>query len=788
MARRLPVSPADARAIAKEAYIYGFPLVDSYRIQYSYFVDQSNPEFKGNWNEIHNIARVYTPADKTIQTPNSDTPYSTVGADLRAEPLVLTFPVIDKDRYFSAQFIDAFTFNFAYVGSRTTGNAGTTVLLAGPKWKAETPYGIDSMIRCETELALILYRTQLFGPNDIADVKRIQAGYKVQTLSRFLGKPAPAVTPINFVKPISATEERLSPDFFRILNFVLKFCPTHPSEIQLMNQFARLGIGGDFETFDVQALSPEIRKAVHDGIADAWREYEDTEKQVTTGALSSGDLVGSRDHLKGNYVYRMLAAVDGIYGNSREEAMYPLYLVDSSGQKLDGATGRYALRLAPGQFPPVNAFWSLTAYELPSRTLIANSLNRYLINSAMLPDLKHDTDGGLTIYIQREPPGKDKESNWLPAPNGPFFLAMRLYWPKPEASNGSWKQPVLQRADAKSPRVTQQVERGVMVVPVTADNFTRAETDRYFSVAVNQGGFGKFFHHREPMPIHKQDVVRANRDTLYSVAVFDLDAGPVTIVLPDAGSRFRSMMVIDEDQYALAVAYDAGSYSLSSEAVGTRYVLVAIRTLVDPSSPEDIQRVHALQNATTVEQKSSGRFYVPNWDPSSQKKVRDALITLGQTLPDSRRMFGTRYQVDAVRHLIGTAMAWGGNPEQEAMYLNVTPQKNDGVTTYRLSVKDVPVDGFWSISVYNAAGYFQPNKENAYTLNNITANKEKDGSVIIQFGGCDGRTRNCLPIMQGWNYMVRLYRPRPEILSGQWAFPVVQPLRQEIELPPGKTA
>jgi len=787
MARRLPLSPADARAIAKEAYIYGFPLVDSYRIQYSYFVDRSNPEYKGNWNEIHNIARVYTPDDKPIQTPNSDTPYSTLGADLRAEPLVLTFPGIEQRRYFSAQFIDAYTFDFAYVGSRTTGNGGGKVLLAGPNWKGEKPNGVGSVIKSETELALVLYRTQLFGPADIENVKKIQAGYQVQTLSQFLGRPAPTVSPIDFVKPLSATEERLSPEFFRLLNFVLKFCPTHPSEIDLMNRFAAIGIGGAFDNFDAKTLSPEIRNAIQDGIADAWREYEDTQKQVTMGALRSGDLVGSRDYLNGNYLYRMVAAVDGIYGNSKEEAIYPAYFVDSNGQKLDGVTGRYAMRIPPDQFPPVNAFWSLTIYGLPSRTLVANSLNRYLINSAMLPDLKRDTDGGLTIYVQRESPGTDKESNWLPAPNGPFFLAMRLYWPKPEALNGFWKQPALNRTDVKAQRVAQLVERGVTLVPVTADNFTRAESDMYFAVIANQGGFGKFFHHREPMPAEKQDVVRANRDTLYSAAIFDLDAGPVTITLPDAGSRFRSMMVIDEDQYALAVAYDPGSYSLSSEAVGTRYALVAIRTLVDPRSPDDIHRVHALQDAIQVEQKSSGRFYVPNWDQVSQKKVRDALITLGKTLSDSRRMFGTRYQVDTVRHLIGTAMAWGGNPEKEAMYLNVTPPKNDGVTPYRLTVKDVPVDGFWSISVYDKNGYFQPNKENAYTLNNLTAHKEKDGSVVVHFGGSD-KVANYLPIMQDWNYMVRLYRPQPEILSGQWTFPMAQPVRQDVEYPPAKTA
>jgi hypothetical protein len=314
-------------------------------------------------------------------------------------------------------------------------------------------------------------------------------------------------------------------------------------------------------------------------------------------------------------------------------------------------------------------------------------------------------------------------------------------------------------------------------VTVTADSFVRAETDMYFGAVVEEGGFGKFSHHREPIPIDQQHVIRVNRDTLYSAAVFDLDAGPVTITLPDAGTRFMSMQVIDEDHYVPSVTYDSGEHTLTREKIGTRYVAVAIRTLVDPDDPKDVQQVHALQDAIQVSQRSPGRFEVPTADPASQKRVRDALLALGATLPDTKQMFGSRDKVDPIRHLIGTAMAWGGNPEKEALYLNVTPTKNDGKTVHRLTVRDVPVDAFWSISVYNAEGYFQANKQNAYTLNSITARKSADGSVVVQFGGCDGgKVANCLPIVPGWNYLVRLYRPRPELLSGRWKFPEAQPV------------
>lgn len=312
-------------------------------------------------------------------------------------------------------------------------------------------------------------------------------------------------------------------------------------------------------------------------------------------------------------------------------------------------------------------------------------------------------------------------------------------------------------------------------VPVTIDNFIRAETDLYMGNIVKDGGLGKLIHRREPASIDNQTVIRLNRDTLYSSAVFDLNAGPVTVTLPDAGKRFMSLLVINEDHYAPAVFYGAGSHTFTKEKIGTRYVVFALRTLVNPADPKDVDRVHALQDAMKVSQKGTGAFEIPKWDAASQKKIRDALLVLSSTIPDFKKSFGTKGQVDPIRHLVATAAAWGGNPDKDATYLNVTPTKNDGTTIYTLKVKDVPVDAFWSVSVYNAEGYFQKNSYNAYTLNNLTAQRSSDGSIAIQFGGCDGKVPNCLPTTKGWNYTVRLYRPRAEILSGKWKFPEPQP-------------
>jgi hypothetical protein len=438
--------PADPRSIAKEAYIYGFPLVDSYRIQYSYFVDKNGPEYKGAWNEVHNTARVYTPEDKAIQTPNSDTPYSFVGADLRTEPLVLSVPEVGKKRYYSLQFIDMYTFVFAYVGSRATGNAPGNYLLAGPAWKGEIPPGVKSVIRCETEFAFVLYRTQLFNPSDIDNVKKIQAGYKVQPLSQFLKVAAPSPAPkIDFLKPLTPAEQRTSPAFFKVLDFILKFCPTDPSERAMMARFAEIGVGPG-KTLQPDSLSPGMKAALIGGMQDAWKYFAEYKAaELDTGKKAAADAFGTRAFLNGRYIDRMAAAVLGIYGNAKQEAIYPAYFLDSAGQKLNGAN-RYTLNFKPDELPPVNAFWSLTLYELPASLLYANSLNRYLINSPMLPELTRDADGRITLYVQHVDPGTDKTPNWLPAPEGPFFAILRLYWPKPAALNGEWTAPAMVRS------------------------------------------------------------------------------------------------------------------------------------------------------------------------------------------------------------------------------------------------------------------------------------------------------------------------------------------------------
>lgn len=432
-----------ARAIAKEAYLYGFPMVDSYRVQSSYFIDTSSPEYKGPWNEVHSVARVFTPADVAIQTPNSDTPYSMLGADLRTEPLVLMVPPIEKNRYYSLQFIDGYTYNFAYLGSRTIGNDGGVYLLAGPEWRGEKPEGITEVIRSDTDFALVIYRTQLLGPDDLGNVEKIQSGYIAQPLSTFLKTSPPAPAPaIDWPAPLTPAEQKTSLRFFDLFDSQLSVAPVMPSEKDVRARIASVGLTGD-GTFDSGKLGPEIAEAFKAGMADAWAEFDalKTDK-IDTGQVTAGQLFGTKEQLNGNYLYRMAGAVLGIYGNSRQEALYPALSTDSDGAPLTG-TDKFTLTFPPGQLPPVNAFWSVTMYKLPESLLVDNPINRYLINSAMVPDLVKNPDGGLTIYVQNSPPEPGKAANWLPAPTGPFTVIMRLYWPRPEALDSSWQPPKL---------------------------------------------------------------------------------------------------------------------------------------------------------------------------------------------------------------------------------------------------------------------------------------------------------------------------------------------------------
>jgi hypothetical protein len=431
----------ETRQIAKDAFIYGFPIATNYQTMYKQAIDARNPDYRAPFNILTNSVNVATPDDKFVVTPNSDTPYSYLWLDLRAEPVVVTMPKIEKNRYYTGQIIDLYTFNFAYLGTRSYGNDGGVFMIAGPGWKGDTPQGVKAVFNSETEFSYILFRTQLFNPVDLNNVKKIQAGYKAEPLSKFLGQPAPAAAAINWPKP---TDDMLtSPAIFTYLNFMLQFCPTNSSETALMDRFAKLNIGAG-KTFDFAKLSPDQQKAVNDGIADAGNEMNELMKQINAETVSSSEMFGTRAFMKNNYLYRYAGAKLGLYGNSADEAIYLAYFVDASNAPLDASKNNYVLRFPKGQFPQARAFWSLTMYDGKSQFLVANPLKRYLLNSTMLMSFKYGDDGSLTFYVQKSSPGSAKGANWLPAPDGPFYAILRIYMPAPEVINGTWKKPPMQ--------------------------------------------------------------------------------------------------------------------------------------------------------------------------------------------------------------------------------------------------------------------------------------------------------------------------------------------------------
>jgi len=304
---------------------------------------------------------------------------------------------------------------------------------------------------------------------------------------------------------------------------------------------------------------------------------------------------------------------------------------------------------------------------------------------------------------------------------------------------------------------------------VTVDNFPRAETDMTFDRYVKQGAFGKMFHMRMPTQIDKQDVIRMNRDTIYSFTILDLTE-PATIVKPDSGDRFMSLMTINQDHSIPAAEYGSGEFVLTQKEIGSRYVFVAFRTFVDPSKPEDLKAAHALQDQIKIKQSDKGSFNVPDWDEKSLHAVRDAVNVLANTKSDTREYWGDKDKLNPIQHLLGTAFGWGGNPKEDAIYVNGVPSKNDGKTPYVLTVKDVPVNSFWSLTVYNKDGFMEKNKQDAYSFNSVTSKPNADGSITLHFGG-DSSKSNYLPITDGWNYIVRLYQPKKEIIDGTWEFP-----------------
>ena len=405
----------------KEAYIYGFPMVMNYGIMYAYAVDQNSGQFKAPFNQIFNEARVFTPKDTAIVTPNSDTPYSFLWMDLRAEPIVLCVPKIEKSRYYVVQLVDMYTFNYAYIGSRATGNDAGCFVVAGPDWKGDTPAGIKKVFHSETQFSLAGYRTQLLGPTDMQNVKKIQAGYKVQTLSQFLKQPAPPPAPAIDFPPF--TKDDMKTPFPKFLNFVLQFCPEVPEEKELRARFATIGIAPG-KPFDFDKLSEIDKGELALGVKEGYDAIEKARDNIATNVNGwlIGAVIGDRKFINGDWLKRAAAALAGIYGNSAEEAVYPLAKSDSTGAELDGSKYNYTVTFPAGQFPPVNAFWSVTMYDGKTQLLIANPINRYLINSPMLPTLKKKPDGSLTIYVQKDGQRRTRKLT------GSLLLMARFIW------------------------------------------------------------------------------------------------------------------------------------------------------------------------------------------------------------------------------------------------------------------------------------------------------------------------------------------------------------------------
>lgn len=424
--------PSDARAIAKEAYLYAFAMLENYRTWYKQAVDAKAPEYIGGFGIYHHYSEPFTPANHDVVTPNNDTPYSWAWLDLRAEPYVLSVPAVPKDRYYVVQWIDLFTQNFAYVGVRSTGFGAGSYLIAGPKWHGSKPAGIRQVFQAETEIVGTLTRTALNGPEDVPNVRAIQAQYKLQPLSAFLDKSAPPPAPAIDFPPYDRKKAQ-DHDFIVYLNFLLQFAePPHPSEIAIRKRFETIGIGPGWP-WDAAKVDPALLAAIDAGIADAKAAL----KAKLAVTMSSNGLFGPRSLLKTDYLTRDVAAAKGLYGNNLEEAWYGGY--DGMGSKPS------VIHFPAGKLPPAKFFWSLTLYTLPERFLYANEINRYSIGDRT-KGLQYGKEGSLTLYVSHASPSDEMRANWLPAPEGEYVVVARIYGPSATAMNGQWKLSPLRPA------------------------------------------------------------------------------------------------------------------------------------------------------------------------------------------------------------------------------------------------------------------------------------------------------------------------------------------------------
>ena len=453
-------SVAEVKAIAEEGFVYGLPIVMNYGVMYEYIIDKDSGQYKAPFNTVYNEHRVFTWEDTAIPTPNSDTPYSLLWMDLRAEPMVISVPAVDRKRYYSVMLVDGNTFNYGYIGSRATGSDAGDYLVAGPRWKGDAPPGIKKVFRSSTDFTMAVFRTQLFDAKDMPNVIKVQDGYKAQPLSAYLKQPAPQAAPTpdwlplgkDAVKPhhdvldaLDKLENKVFVEthFFDYLDFALQFAPPGPEEEAIRAKLASIGIGAG-RKFAFKDLSAEHKAAILLGMREGSKKVD--EKVATIGKSINGWKVGSafgdRAFYNGDWLLRAAAAKAGIYGNDAVEAMYPMTKTLANGAELDGSKHKYTLTFAKDQLPPVDAFWSVTMYDSQGFQA-ANVLDRFAIGDR--DALVYNADGSLDLYLQHESPGQDKESNWLPAPRGPLGVTMRLYAPQASVLHGTWNPPAVRR-------------------------------------------------------------------------------------------------------------------------------------------------------------------------------------------------------------------------------------------------------------------------------------------------------------------------------------------------------
>jgi len=439
------ITPEEVQTITEEAYIFSFPILDQYKMLFAMALYPESGAYEAPLNVMSHKTELLGPDHTVIVRPNSDTLYSVAWLDLRAEPMVLSVPAIPLERYYSFQLIDLYTHNFGYVGSRATGPEAGNYLITGPGWSGETPDDITAVIPCETAFATALARTAVFGPEDVPNVAAIQAEYAVTSLSEFAGTQPPTAAAPPQLPPYNPEQAR-SAGFVTLINAFLPYLGQHPSEAELWKRFARIGIGADFE---LEALDPEIRTAMDAGVAAALEKIET--EGANLGSRQNGWMLteasfGTREAMQGRTLRRAGAAAFGLYGNDLEEAYYPEASADADGEALDASKHDYVLYFAAEELPPVKSFWSLSMYNLPEQHFIHNPINRYILGDRT-EGVVYGEDGSLTVYLQHESPGKDKESNWLPAPDGLFSLQMRCYWPEPERLDPLYAPPAVERVE-----------------------------------------------------------------------------------------------------------------------------------------------------------------------------------------------------------------------------------------------------------------------------------------------------------------------------------------------------